>query len=152
MTFNFSLFLLVLLVIAILKFYVDISSDSLLPLVLISLPVIFIFVWLVWGELRTKILKISIENDKISVKNFQGLGISKVFYFSEIDGFKTSILPSEYKDFEYLYLIKSGHKIVKVSEFYHKNYSELKMEISKKCKNLGTQKFNIVREFIELFA
>jgi len=130
----------------------NITGDSMLPFVFIMLLIIFIFVWLVWGEMRTKILKVGIEKDRIGVTNFQGLGNLKIVLFSEIDGFKTCVLPSEYKDYEYLYLIKNGQKIIKLSEFYHKNYAELKNEISKKCKNLGIEKFSLGRVIKELFS
>ena len=97
-------------------------------------------------------LKIAIESDRIIVNNFQGLGNTNVVYFSEVEGYKICVLPSEYKDYEYLYLLKNGQKIIKLSEFYHKNYPELKSEIAKKCKNLGTEKFSLGRVFKELFS
>ncbi len=151
-SFYISLFLLALLFIAIVWFQVNSSGGSVLLLMLILLPVILIFVWLIWGELRKNILRISIENDRIKVTNFQGVGVTTIFYFSEIDGFKTSVLPSEYKDYEYLYIIRRGQKIVTVAEFYYKNYAQLKLEISKKCRPLGTEKFNVARKFKELFS
>ncbi len=112
----------------------------------------FFLIWLVWGEMRTKMLKVIIDNDRIMATNFQGLGSSKVFYFSEIDGYSTIILPSEYEDFEYLYVIQKGRKVIKISDFYHANYLELKKEISRKSKNIGVQKFSLIQEFKEIFS
>jgi hypothetical protein len=144
--------LMVFLTIALFLFYGEFTSDSILPLVVFIFFISFFLFWLVWGEMRTKILKVVIDNDRIVVTNFQGLGSSKVFYFSEIDGYSTIVLPSEYEDFEYLYVMKQGRKVIKISDFYHANYRDLKREISGKCKNLGVQKFSLVQEFREIFS
>jgi hypothetical protein len=112
----------------------------------------FVLLWLIWGELRTKAVKVSIDMDRINVKGFLGLGISKEVFFSEIDGYKITNLPSEYRTYEYLYLIKAGKKVIKLSEFYHNNYDELKNGVSAKSKNLGVEKFSYLREFREIFT
>lgn len=111
----------------------------------------FFILWLVVGELRTKAVKIIIESDRITAINFFGLGVSKTFHFSELEGFKISLLPAEYRDYEYLYLMLDKQKAIKLSEFYHENYFELKKIIAQKCKHLGTEKFNFWREIREIF-
>lgn len=132
-------------------FYGEITSDSILPLVLFLSLIFFVLTWLIWGEMRTKILKVVIENDRIISTNFQGIGSSKIYYFTEIDGYTTIVLPSEYEDFEYLYVMKQGRKVIRISDFYHANYLDLKKEISRKCKNLGTAKFSMIQEIKEIF-
>ncbi len=42
-------------------------------------------------------------------------------------------------------------KIVKLSEFYHRNYSELKTVLAKKVTYLGNEKLNILNELKEIF-
>lgn len=149
---NVCVVLIVLLAWALVSISCESTSESVIPVLIFFLLVSFFLVWLVWGEMRTKILKIIIENDRIVVTSFQGLGNSKVFYFSEIEGYSTIVLPSEYEDFEYLYIIKNGRKVIKISDFYHANYQDLKNEISKRCKNLGAQKFSILKEFKDIFS
>ncbi len=152
LTINFCLGLLILLTASIFVFTGNVADDSAIAFAIILLFIFLMFVWLVWGEMRTKIIKIAIESDRISVRNYQGLGNKNVFFFSEVEGYKICVLPSEYKDYEYLYIFKNGQKIIKLSEFYHKNYPELKSEIAKKCKNLGREKFSVVQLFKELFS
>ena len=45
-----------------------------------------------------------------------------------------------------------GKKIIKLSQFYHRNYAELKAAVAKKVKYLGKEKFSIRSEFRELFT
>ena len=80
-----------------------------------------------------------------------GAGIEKKFYFNEFTGYKISILPSEYEEFEYLYLLIEERKVIKISQFYHSNYAELKQSIIRKTKNLGKEHFSFVREVKEIF-
>ena len=40
---------------------------------------LFIWVWLVFGELRTKIIKAAIDNTQITVSGFFGLGARKYY-------------------------------------------------------------------------
>lgn len=147
-----SLFLLVILISSTIKFYGKINLQNGIPMLIVFLFFVFVLIWLIWGELRTKAVKISIGMDRIHISNFLGLGTSKVIYFSEIDGFKITSLPSEYKDYEYLYIMKNKQKVIKISEFYHKNYTELKTEILSKSKNLGVEKFSYWQEFKEIFT
>ena len=114
--------------------------------------VIFFIVWLFFGELRTKLVKVNVDTDFIMVKKFAGLGIEKKYSFKEFAGYKISILPSEYQDFEYLYVMLDGRKAIKISQFYHSNYAELKQAIIKKTKKLGIENFSFVRELREIFV
>lgn len=111
----------------------------------------FIITWLFFGELRTKAVKVKIEKETISLKTFIGLGKEKIYDFKEFDGYKISILPSDYQEYEYLYLLIDQKKAIKISQFYHSNYAELKQAISEKTKNSGKLNFNIFSELKEIF-
>ncbi|MEG2310145.1 hypothetical protein [Chryseobacterium sp.] len=117
----------------------------------IYMTVLFLFtwVWLVFGELRTKVIEVTIENNTIEKRNY--LGLNQKYNFKDFDGFQTSILTSKGESFEYLYLVKDSRKIIKISEAYHKNYGELKNRIGAKSKELGEIKFSYIDELKDIF-
>ncbi len=120
-----------------------------LPLLLL---LIFTLVWLFWGEFRTKMIKVSIDGDIISVRQFGGLGKKRDFLFSEVDGFKISRQQYGARGvLEYLYLMKGKRKTIKLSEAYHKNYQDLKSAVKMKSKDLGYENFNFIDELREAF-
>ena len=82
---------------------------------------------------------------------YVGLGRKRIYRLTEFDGFNTIILPSRYDQFEYLYLMKNGKRMVKMSEFYHSNYYDLKSAIRGKVLNLGELEYNFIREIKEMF-
>jgi len=47
-----------------------------------------------FGELRTKVIHIDIQNDSVKIRRYLGLGFAKTYYFGDKTGFKTSILSS----------------------------------------------------------
>lgn len=112
---------------------------------------IFTLVWLVFGELRTKIIKVTVDDKKVMSSSFLGLGPHKSFHFDELDGFKISFLPSRSGTYEYMYLMLKGKKAVKISEFYHRNYIELKQSLILKTDDLGTENFSYLKELREIF-
>ncbi len=107
---------------------------------------------LFFGEFRTKMIKVKINADSIIIKNFGGLGGSKRFLYSELDGFKLSILRSKAADNEYLYFMQGDKKVGKISDFYHKNYSDLKESVKTKIKDLGFENFSYIDELKESFS
>ncbi|MEO8150150.1 MAG: hypothetical protein ABI723_21125 [Bacteroidia bacterium] len=109
-----------------------------------------VFIILVFGELRTKAISINIYEDIISSKSFLGFGKKRQFDFKYFDGYKTSILIGS-GFYEYLYLMHKDKKVIKISQFYHRNYSELKQIIATKTKNLGDEPFSLLDEFLEVF-
>ena len=112
---------------------------------------IFTWIWLVFGELRTKIIKVKIHDDKIIVSNYFGLGAGRTFSMSQFDGLETALLPSRYNTYENLYLIENGKKAIKLSQFYHKNYADLKITLTEKIKDLGQKDFTAFQEVKEIF-
>ena len=120
-----------------------------LPLILL---LTFTILWLFFGEFRTKMIKVVLNDDHLLVKSFGGLAMAKKYLYKDLDGFKTSILRSRGGDNEYLYFIKNNSKVGKISDFYHKNYLELKKEISSKLDDLGFEKFSYKDELKETFS
>lgn len=130
----------------------EISNFPLYLRVLFFISILFLMAWLVFGELRKKAIKVKIDYNTISVTNFLGLGLTKVYSFTEFDGFKISILPSEYQEYEYLFLLINKKKAIIISQFYHSNYSEMKSLITRKTKNLGTADFSLIQEAKDIFT
>lgn len=89
---------------------------------------IIAFMFFVLGEFRTKIIQFTLNDNEIIVKRFFGL-ISERYSALDFEGWKYSLLPSRGGSYEYLYLYKGNKKRVKLSEFYHKNYQDLKFNI-----------------------
>ena len=123
---------------------------------MVSLPLtlfcLFFVVWLIYGELRTKALKVYIEDNNITVSRYGGLGFKKHYKFSDFDGYQITILPSTYDQFEFLYLMINGKKKIKISEFYHTNYAEMKEYIIRKTTFAGEEDFDLLRELKEIFV
>jgi hypothetical protein len=117
----------------------------------VYMSVLFLCTWiyLVFGVLRTQIIEITIQDNYVEKKNY--LGFNKMYDFQYFDGFKTSILSSKGGSFEYLYFVKDNKKTIKISEAYHKNYSDLKDIISTNLKDLGKIQFSYIDEFKEVF-
>lgn len=86
------------------------------------------------------------------VANYVGLGTKRIYNLSQFDGFETALLPSRYDTYEYLYLIENGKKVVKLSQFYHSNYADLKNALTGKVRNLGQKGFSYIQEFKEIFT
>lgn len=97
-------------------------------------------------------IKVVLNDDHLLIKTFGGLSTAKKYLYSDLGGFKTSILRSRGGDNEYLYFIKDNKKVGKISDFYHKNYLELKTEISSKLDDLGFEKFSYKDELKETFS
>ncbi|HLV47292.1 MAG TPA: hypothetical protein VKY32_09675 [Flavobacterium sp.] len=112
--------------------------------------IIFTVSYLVFGELRTKYINVELNKNEIIVKRFFGLKAER-YRVSDIEGWKYSLLPSRGGTYEYLYLYKNNKKQIKISEFYHKNYKQLKSEIQAQYKSLGYEKFSYLDELKEIF-
>ena len=113
---------------------------------------IFALILIIYGELRTKVIKVRLEGDEVIVANYLGLGTKRIYNLSQFDGLETALLPSRYDTYEYLYLIKNGKKVVKLSQFYHSNYADLKNTLTGKVRNLGQKGFSYIQEFKEIFT
>lgn len=112
---------------------------------------VFLTVWMIFGEMRTKVIKVNIDDNTITCAPYMGRGTSRTYLFSELDGYKLSTLYSETSQFEFLYLLSNGRKVAKLSSFYHSNYEDLKRAIKRKTRNLGTEPQNVLRELKDTF-
>lgn len=97
-------------------------------------------------------IKVKLEENYIIIQHFGGLGKGKKFLYSDLEGFKISILRSTGSNNEYLYFMKDNKKVGKISDFYHKNYQALKSTIETKLQNLGFENFSYSDELKESFT
>ncbi len=92
-----------------------------------------------------------IDNKSICVRAFYGLGSKRQFELNDFNGYTTSRIPARYSGtYEYLYLIMGNKRVIILSEFYHKNYYELKQALSRKVKFTGDTKFEMATELREI--
>lgn len=155
--FKFRVLLIAILIIALATISIFVLTES-LPIKIeqirwidVYMVVLFLFtwIWLVFGELRTKIIEIAIFDNQVEKKNY--FGLKQKFDFNYFDGFQTSILRGKGESHEYLYLVKDKRKVIKISETYHKNYFELKKRIATDLNNLGKIEFSYLDELKEIF-
>ena len=133
-------------------FYDPYYDDKLFPKIFVPTLTLFSFFYLLFGEIRTKNILVELESNEIKVKRFLGLK-KEIYKFSEIEGWKYSCLTSRGGTYEYLYLYNfNNKKVIKISEFYHSNYWELKDFVKINFKNLGYENFSYVDEFKEIFT
>ena len=125
-------------------------KDKLFPKIFLPSLLIFSFIYLVISEIRTKFIIVEIGRKEIKVKRFLGLK-TETYKFSDIEGWKYSHLTSRGGTYEYLYLYQENKKIIKISEFYHKNYLQLKNIVQENFKTLGYEQFSLLDEFKEIF-
>jgi hypothetical protein len=129
-----------------------VAASEILPITPLFLFPVFALVWLIYGECRTKIIRVELNFDNLVIRRYFGLAKPVTYYYTDLGGFTITILPAQNAAYEYLY-IKSGDKNVgKLSEFYHKNYSDLKNELKHHLNDLGYADFSYWKEMKEIFA
>lgn len=106
---------------------------------------------LLFGELRKRAIQITLNENSIDIKSYLGFGLEKEIDFKDFDGFTTSIFPSAIGTYEYLHIRKNDRKVITISEFYHKNYFELKDQLKNKMKFIGDRPYNVFKELMEIF-
>ncbi len=121
-------------------------------ILLISAFFLFVWIWLIFGELRLKVIQVKLGYDSFEIKRYLGLGPTKTIYYQDLEGYRLSILSSNSGSYEYLYMIVNNKKVAKISEYYQVNYKDLKDEIiALKIKNLGFEPFRYLKELKEMF-
>lgn len=126
-------------------------------------PILFKVFFIIWylffasiimlGEVRTKCVKVTLYAEYLERAAFFGLGLKSKYYYLELEGYSLSDLYSKGRMYEYLYIVKDGKKIVKISEFYHANYFDLKnMIIRKDIRNLGKIRWSVFTEIKDTFT
>ncbi len=122
-------------------------------IIFFSVLYIYFLTYLLFGELRAKAIKICIADQTITKRGYIGLGIKHTYQLEEITGYLLSNISSRNGTYEYLYLIVKGRKVVKLSEFYHQNYSSLKKAlINRNIKYLGIEYWSFIKETKEIFS
>lgn len=111
----------------------------------------FFVAFLIFIELKDKIIAVKFEENSIIINRFCGLKNSIFFDNKEIEGFRNSIITTKYGRYNYIYLMKGNKKIAKISEQYHKNFNDLSSEIEKRYKNLGFINSNLISELKDMF-
>ncbi len=129
--------------------YLTINSSKAGIVIPILYLIFVIYFWLT--EFRTRAHNIEIQNEKIIVREYFGLGKNKVFKLKDLEGFNVSIQPSKSGTYEYIFILSKGKRIASISEFYHRNYTTMKSEIEKKIKYLGQTEYKFKYEYKEMF-
>lgn len=147
---SLSLFLLITMMMAVVVYGLLHNIDDFLPLT-IGLFFVLLIWWLMLFELRKRACRVFISPEQIGASSIFGFVGKSSYALSEIDGFKTIIFPSKYGQYEYLFLMKDNARIMVISQYYHKNYAELKAVISRRLKFIGNEPFHFSKELAEFF-
>lgn len=66
-----------------------------------------VWVWILFIELRTKAIKVIVDESTITIKSILGVGWSQKYRLDELDGFAISSIPNGLgENWECLYLLK----------------------------------------------
>lgn len=140
---NLPLIISLLLIILLYVFMIVLSSN--LPIygyVLIT-GAFILTASLIIIELKNKTVLITVENDVVRSAKFMGWGAKTTIPMSDITGYKTCIVPREWESTEVLFLVSGNKKLIRLSEYYHLNYDELRHFFSTRFKNLGQERYRI---------
>jgi hypothetical protein len=121
-------------------------------IILVDLIPFTIIVWVFYGEFRTKMIVAVLGKSYVIIVGYGGAGTPKRIEYAELDGYSVSVLSNVNNDYLYLYFVKDGKKIAKISQFYHSNYAEMKSDIAGRLKYLGESEFNYWQEIRESFT
>ncbi|MFD2602096.1 hypothetical protein [Flavobacterium suzhouense] len=101
--------------------------------------------------IRIKRTEKIIEDNTITINSFLGLGKDMIYHIKEFDGFKTSSIMSKGTLYNYIFLIKNGKRVVKISDGYYSNYQEMSDFFKTNLNDLGHVDGNAFSEMIDLF-
>ena len=118
---------------------------------LFVISLLFFSIIMVFFEFRNKIINVEFINNQFKINRFFGLTNTKVINDKDIQGFYNSIVKTKYGYYDYIYLISNNKKVVKISNQYHKNFTELSMEIKKRYKDLGYINSGFISEIKDIF-
>jgi hypothetical protein len=119
--------------------WMDAASETMyITISILSLLVILFSIYLlIASELKTKMVRVIVNTDHISAVRYAGLFQKEELYFKELEGYFIKQVESESSSSEFCYLVKDGKKIIILSDYYHKNYKELKAAIQSKMRRLS---------------
>lgn len=147
---KFKIFNLIILVISLILFIITLGGFVYLVTYqnlnawLLLIPFVFIVIFIL--EFKRNAIKIAFSHDKISWWNYFGYGQEKCVFKHEIEGYTTSVLKSESGDFQVISMKSKNETILRISEFYHENYPELKAFIQANYKDLGWEEYSLLKE------
>lgn len=145
--FQAILWLLTTLMIIALVYY---ANGQLWLLALVPL-LLFVWSWLLLGEMRNKAIRLELEHDWVTIRGYYGLGKPKQYWLGEISGLRSSVLSSENGSFDYLYLVLDDKRIACISSFHHRNFEEIRGVLQLKLKDLGQTPFDLKEELRDLY-
>lgn len=124
-----------------------------LPAAGLFLPFLYVlFVIYFWlTEFRTRAHFVVIEEHRISLRSYFGLGSKKIFRYSDFDGFITSQQPGRLGTKEFIFLIRENRREVCISQFYHGNYKALKKGVENKVRFMGEKEYKWGYEYKQMF-
>lgn len=128
------------------------ESGATIAYAIMSLVILVFLLLIVWVlfEMRKKAMKLQFSDMKLTVSGYYGNGPSIQFNFSELDGYFTSQFPSSAGSYEYLFLLKNKQKVVTLSEYYHRNYDEMKQFITQRLRFKGDRPYSMTGEISEM--
>jgi hypothetical protein len=115
------------------------NNGDIHPAAVLAFIVFFgiIWIWIVFGELRTKVVKVELYENEIILSRYFGIGKKEVYRVPEFEKFEISLVPSKYDTYEFLSLVSNGKKVIRLSSYYHKNYADLKFALIARLKDPG---------------
>lgn len=100
--------------------------------------VIFIMIAYFWFALiRTRVHKVIIEKNNIIVKRYYGLGRSKTYSCSELDGFVVLFESGKLGISESLFILEKRKRVICVCSYYLSNFNNLKLVLKENLTDLG---------------
>ena len=133
--------------------YILTSTDlyDILPGVLVFVFTLFLWVVMVWGELRLKMSRLYFKEGVMEIISFWGLWGKRICYYEHITGFKTLLEPALPTPYECITLMNGEKKLLRISQFYYSNYDEIKLLVTNTFQDLGREEFSTKRTFADIF-
>lgn len=129
-----------------------VAAKQILPITPLFVFPVFALVWLIYGECRTKIIRVELNFDNMVIRGYFGLAKPVTYYYADLSGFTITILPATNTAYEYLYIKQGDKNVGKLSEFYHKNFRDLKGDLQTHLKDLGYADFSYWKETKDIFS
>lgn len=133
--------------------YIFTSGDVLDIIGGIVVFILVLMIWLVmvWGELRLKTHRIYFTTNGIEVRPFLGLRKSQNYSYNDITGFTIGLQPAYPFPYESITLMSNEKKLLRISQFYFRNYKEIKLLITERFTNYQIQKFSLRKLITDIF-
>lgn len=108
-------------------------------------------VFMLFFEIRNKIIKIEFIYNQLIINRFFGLTNTEVLNNEIIEGFYNTILETKFGSYNHIYLISKHKKVAKISNQFHKNFDDLSDEIKKRYRDLGYINSGFISEIKDIF-